>query len=161
MRILSFLAALVFIAGCQPEVRAIRYGEDACDHCKMTVSDERFAAELVTSTGKTYVFDAIECMAEFVRDNPDIAADAHGLYVTPFNTPGTLILIDEAFILHAETVRSPMGGNLAAFGEGMTPDSAMNALGGEVLAWEAVVERVSTASDSAHAPAMHQEAGPE
>ena len=34
--------ALVLLAGCQPEPRAIRYGEDACAHCKMTVSDDRF-----------------------------------------------------------------------------------------------------------------------
>ncbi len=160
MRLLPILAALALFAGCQPEVRAVRYGEDACDHCKMTVSDDRFAAELVTSTGKTYVFDAIECMAEFVRDNPDIASDVHGLFVTPFNTPGTLIPIDQAFILHAETVRSPMAGNLAAFGAGMTPDAALNAFGGEVLTWDAVVDRVATVSDSAHSRPMHIEATP-
>ena len=41
-----------FLTGCSTEPLPIRYGQDNCDFCKMTISDHRFGAEIVTKKGK-------------------------------------------------------------------------------------------------------------
>ncbi len=136
------VAALVLIAGCTPEPAEIRYGEDSCVHCMMTVSDERYGTELVTGTGKTLTFDSIECLAAYTDANPKL--DVHSLWVTAFDDPGKLIPLDSATFLRSENLRSPMGMNLTAFSPAMTPDAAINAFAGRVLTWEEVVELVTS-----------------
>ena len=161
---------LVVLAGCQPEPRAIRYGEDVGAHCKMTVSDARFGSELLTTTGKTHVFDSVECLANYVLAHPELADQTHSLWVTAYDAPGELIPLDSAFFVRSPQVQSPMGGGLAAFGTGTTHEAALGQVEGEVLDWADVLEltdqpiqrgagRVQAAS-SMHAvpgdPAGHQ-----
>jgi copper chaperone NosL len=107
----------------------------------MTVSDERYGTELVTQTGKHFTFDSIECLAAYVSDNPD--TPVHSLWVTAFDSPGQLQPAESALFLHSDNLRSPMGMNLTAFGEGMTPEAAVNAFAGEVMSWNEVVDYVS------------------
>lgn len=137
-----FLVAVMLgvLAGCQPEPRPIRYGEDVGAHCKMTVSDARFGAELLTTTGKVYVFDAIECLANYVVAHPELADQTHSLWVTAYDAPGELIPLDSAFFVHSPEVQSPMGGGLAAFGPGTTHEEALRQLEGEVIDWASVLE---------------------
>ena len=54
------LLATVLLAACQPSPKPIEYGSDMCDYCKMTIVDQQHAAELVTTKGKAFKFDAIE-----------------------------------------------------------------------------------------------------
>ena len=42
---------------------------DTCAYCRMTISDERFGGQFVTSKGKVHVFDSIECLAAFYLAN--------------------------------------------------------------------------------------------
>jgi copper chaperone NosL len=134
-------AGLAVLSGCAPEPAAIRYGSDGCAYCKMTVTDERYGAELVTHTGKVQVFDSIECLVSYLIENPDVPVQS--LWVTPYNSPGSLIAAENALILHSPNLRSPMGMNLTAFGDGMTPDAATQAFAGSILTWDEVRARVS------------------
>ena len=45
----------------------IRLGEDACDHCKMIISEIRFAAGYYDGTGTPRRFDDIGCLVAFVK----------------------------------------------------------------------------------------------
>ena len=160
---LSLVVALVLLAGCEPEPRAIRYGEDVGAHCKMTVSDARFGSELVTTTGKVYVFDAVECLANYMVAHPELADQTHSLWVTAYDAPGELIPLDSAFFIHSPDVQSPMSGGLAAFGPGTSPEDAVRQLGGEVLAWADVLEladqpvqRGADHPEAAHASSAHR-----
>lgn len=146
---------VVLLAGCQPEPRPIRYGEDACAHCRMTISDSRFGTELLTETGKTYLFDSVACLAGYVLAHPELREETHSLWVTSFHHPGELIRLDEAFFLRAPSVRSPMGMNLAAFGPETTREAARQAFGGEILTWNEVLALMKRqASEGApHRPA--------
>ncbi|GAB5537260.1 MAG: hypothetical protein Rubg2KO_35090 [Rubricoccaceae bacterium] len=160
---LSLLVALVLVAGCQPEPRAIRYGEDVGAHCKMTVSDARFGSELLTTTGKVHVFDAVECLANYVLAHDELADQTHSLWVTAYDAPGELISLDSAFFIHSPEVQSPMGGGLAAFGPGTTHEDALRQLGGEVLTWADVLElasrpvqRGADRGEAAHASLTHR-----
>jgi copper chaperone NosL len=127
---------LVMASGCGMNPRAIRYGEESCEHCRMLVADQRFGAEVVLSTGRVLVFDAVECMASFEADGTS-PAPIHSRWLTDF-AEGELIEASTATILRSRQIRSPMGRGLAAFGPIVTPESLLNAFGGEVLTWDDV-----------------------
>jgi len=56
---------LLFIS-CSTKPQPIQYGKDVCDHCKMTIVDQKFGGEIVTKKGKAYKFDDLICMAKFL-----------------------------------------------------------------------------------------------
>jgi copper chaperone NosL len=97
-------------SGTQPQ--PIAYGTDECAHCQMAIVDQRYATELITAKGKVYKFDSIECLASF--DALQGAAGDHR-FVTPFNTPGTLVPVADALIVRSPKLPSPMGADLTAF----------------------------------------------
>lgn len=132
------------LSGCTPGPSPIRYGEDQCDYCRMTILDERYGSELVNSNGKVYRFDSIECLASHVGTAEFDGRHVHSLWVADFGKPGTLVEVDEATILHSENIVSPMGMNLAAFGPMMDPQKAVNAFGGTTIEWDEVVSLVSS-----------------
>src|SRR5690606_12451098 len=80
---------LLLFTACKPEAQAIDYGFDSCTHCKMTIADNRYGAELVTQKGKVYKFDAIECLAAFKETDSEEAYAM--LLVTDFSEPGVFI----------------------------------------------------------------------
>lgn len=152
-----FLAALLplALAACTPEPRPIQYGHDRCDHCMMTLSDARYGAQLVLETGKVRTFDSVECLAGYLASHPDEAARAHSQWVTDFGAPETLVRVEDAFFLHSEHLRSPMGADLTAFAA-MTPDAATNAFGGRILDWAGVQDHLGAAPhDTVARPAAH------
>lgn len=132
--------AVVFVAACSPGPRPIHYGEDHCAHCRMTLTDARYGAELVTRTGKVYVFDSVECLAAHMQETP--SEDIHSLWVADFTTPEQLIPVEDAFFLHSERLHSPMGMNLTAFGPAVRPDSVRQTYGGDVLTWGAARQHI-------------------
>lgn len=146
----ALLLGLVAAGGCRAEGPVpLDYGVAVCTHCRMTVSDTKFGAELVTKTGKAHPFDSIECLAAYLKANPDDATGAQGVYVTDFAAPGTLIPAASAFFLRSDGVQSPMGAGLAAFATAAARDDARARLGGEALAWDAV-QQVSPPAAHAH-----------
>lgn len=113
---LSVLLSAVLSACVQPKPVAINYNEDSGAYCGMFVSDPRYGSEVVTNTGKTYVFDSIECMIAFTLEAQEVSADKlHSSWVSDFNSPGTLINAKEAFYLKSGKLRSPMAVNITAF----------------------------------------------
>lgn len=143
-------AAAILVAGCAPQPEPIAYGEDVGAFCRMVIVDERYGAELVTRRGRVFKFDSIECMAGYVLAMGD-TADIHSLWVTPFQTPGTLIPVGEALILQSPALRSPMGANLTAFrATDITEAAVVNAWGGTILDWPGVLERVGARTDTGH-----------
>lgn len=142
----SLALVVLILAACSPAPEPIVYGEDVGAFCRMVISDERYGAEAVTRQGRVYKFDSIECLAGWVLANEGV--EVHSLWVTDWRAPGELIPLDDAVILHSESLRSPMGGNLTAFrASAMSPADLVAEYGGEVLSWPAVLERVRT-----HAP---------
>lgn len=134
------LAALALVAGCAggSAPAPIAFGEAACDHCHMTIVDQRFAAELVTRTGKVYAFDDAGCLAAFATGGLVEPADIRSMWVTDFRAPGTLIPAGEATFLHTDSVRTPMASNLLAV-PASAGDSLRALLGGTLLDWAQVL----------------------
>lgn len=150
--LLVLLMPVVFTA-CTPEPQPIHYGQDLCAHCRMTISDERYGAELVMRTGKTHKFDSIECLAGFHEEQEEIHEQVHSLWITDFQHPGELMQVEDAFFLHSDNLHSPMGMNLTAFGEQITEEAVLNSFGGHILTWDEVLKLVASRDHSNHAPA--------
>jgi copper chaperone NosL len=115
LKLVLFFSCCLLVA-CSQGPDPIRYGKDACTHCKMTIMDKRFAAELITAKGKVFKFDAAECMTGFLKENPALAGDLKSVFlVNDYSGSGIFADARKSFFLRDSSLSSPMGGNLAAF----------------------------------------------
>ena len=105
---------LLLLSACiNQEPKEVNLHTDECAYCKMVISDQQFASQLVSDKGKSYPFDSIECMAAYAYQTPDVAENAKH-YAADYTQRGEWLLIDNADIYHAESVPSPMGLSLFA-----------------------------------------------
>lgn len=132
---------MLFFSSCSVEPVAINYGQDACDFCQMNIVDEQHAAELVTSKGKAYKYDAIECMMNYLNRKELKSDDMSFLLITNYNEPGKLIDAKSATYIHSEAIPSPMGGFLSAVYDKDVAEQIVDAKGGETLDWEELKTR--------------------
>lgn len=124
------------LAACSHAPEPILYGKDACAHCKMTIMDKRFAAEVITAKGKVFKFDAAECMAGFLKENPGIANDAKCVFlVNDFTRPDQFTDARNSFFLRDSSFASPMGGNLAAFFSRSSAEAAKKDGAAQIYTW--------------------------
>ncbi|MEO7445778.1 MAG: nitrous oxide reductase accessory protein NosL [Ferruginibacter sp.] len=109
------IAMFPLLSSCNTVPEPLAIGIDHCDFCKMTISDVRFGAELVTKKGKVYKFDDPHCIMNYLGTKTVESKDIGGLYLTNYAGTHQLVNLDDALLLKAEELRSPMGGNIAAF----------------------------------------------
>ncbi len=131
------VVAAVLAAACgSPGPRPIAWGEEVCRHCHMTVTDPRFAAELVTTRGRVYVFDDVGCLAAFAAAGSVPSEMVHSVWVHDFFRPDSLLDARTAVYLRVDSLRTPMGSHLAALAPGPGADRAVAHLGGVRLGWQ-------------------------
>lgn len=126
----AVLAALVLGACSAPKPVAVDLGNDRGAYCGMVISDPRFAAQVVTVKGKTYLFDAIECFVAFVAEEGVPADQVHSIWVANFDQPDQWLKADEAYYLQSNQLHSPMGVNLLAFRTQAALDAVKAEVGG-------------------------------
>ena len=113
-------------------------GRPTCDYCRMIVSDARYAAAAITSTGRTVRFDSVECLASWVATQEEAPRD---MWVTDVTTPGVLIPVGSA-VFHRDPAKgSPMGRGWQASAASGAPAGA---IGWDALLAEVRVEMQST-----------------
>lgn len=138
MRIfLSFIITFLLF-NCTIEKQPIRFGEDNCAYCKMIISDQRYGAELLTTKGKDYKFDSIECMAAYVLMDQTGTEDLHSIWVIDFNSPEKFIDAQKTHYLHSSQLKSPMSLNFSAFENLENAKAVQNVYPGEIIAWNDV-----------------------
>jgi len=132
----AMLLAIIACSRSQPF--PIVLGEDGCDHCHMTLTDSRFTAELLTTTGKGYRFDDIGCLAAFLADG-SVPAEREGrAWVNDYLHPGQWLVAGEAVYLRSDSLRTPMGSGIIALRADGPVDSLRAALAATRLDWAAV-----------------------
>lgn len=130
----------MFTFSCSIEQEKINYGKEGCHFCKMTIVDNQHAAELVTSKGKAYKFDAIECMINYMHKNE---TDASLLFVCNYSNPGTLIPANTATFLISNEIPSPMGAFLSAFSSEQEAQSVQKEKTGSIFTWESIQKQIN------------------
>ncbi len=143
----------VTVVACAPSApRAIVAGDDACNYCRMEISDPRFGTQVITSTGKVHVFDSVECLVGYLESIEDMAAPK-SVWVADVESAGTWVRAEDAGYLVDGTLRSPMG-RVVAFASPAAAATARERHGGTTASWAAI--RADSAGVVAHgATARH------
>lgn len=139
LSVLAIAGLMLLTAACSQEPAEIYYRSDECVHCKMMIMDNQFAAQLVTTTGKAYKFDAIECLAAYYNDNSTELKNAV-LYVSDYDRPGSWLNARETQFVKSEVVQSPMGESLLAFSSSQEAKKHTAEKPGKILQWDDVLE---------------------
>lgn len=138
MKSLILIFTLILLFACSPQQEPIDYGNDICDFCKMNITDNKYAAEIVTSKGKVYKFDSIECLFQFKNLEIKNTDEIHSELVNDFSNPGELIDLRKAFFLKSDVFRSPMGMNVLSVASEEKLNEIKKKDGGEVLSYSEV-----------------------
>lgn len=101
---------LALAACAAPHPRDLVVGEDQCRYCRMEITDPRFGAQVILSTGRIETFDSVECAAGFVRELP--AEQRATVWVADF-TSGAWVRADSAGFVVGAATRAPMGATVA------------------------------------------------
>ncbi len=96
-----------------PVRRQLTLNSDGCDFCRMTISDGKSAAELITQKGRVYKFDDIGCMLRYIQEQKN--TDVRTSYVSDYSGSNELIDVKAAWYVRHDEFKTPMGGNVAAF----------------------------------------------
>ena len=133
---------ILFLAACNPGPRPIDYGAEKCAHCYMTIVDRQHAAQAVTTKGKIFSFDAIECLAPYVREKgPETFAS---LWINDYTTnTGELIDAQTATYLISPNIPSPMGGFLSGFASEQTAREFQAEKSGELFDWPGLMRKLN------------------
>ncbi len=129
--------------------RPLRVGVDVCPYCHMTILDARYAAQMVTTTGKVYFYDDIGCLLDHLLGYGGPPAKPKELYVADFaqsTRKGPRWLpAAQAVYLYGERIRTPMGTGLLAFAGRSDLEAYLKEkpqhLDSEVLTWQALLAR--------------------
>lgn len=113
--IASLTIASLFLGGCgSSEVKPIDiFAEDNCAQCRMAVSDERFASEIINDVGDVMKFDDLGCFLKWRTQHPDTRIVA--TFVKEYDTR-QWIPYERAVIIETD-IDTPMGSGKVAFAD--------------------------------------------
>ena len=141
----AVVATLAMLACAAPGPGVIHYDTDACDHCRMTISDPKFADQLVTRTGKVYRFDDPACLASFVASGPITERETLGIWLNDYAHPESRVSSTDAVFVVSDHVRAPMNGGAAAFATRDEASALQSSIGeGRLVRWVDILERASS-----------------
>lgn len=109
------LAIVPMLARCGQSTgpEAIAWERDACEHCRMIISERAFAAELRGGPkGRLYKFDDVGCAVHWAKQQTWGEPDITEFWVMNHDDGATWLDARKAFFL--VNVRSPMNYNFAA-----------------------------------------------
>ena len=103
----------------------------------MNIVDQQHAAQLITNKGKSFKFDAVECLINHLEE---IDTSTVGLYlVADFTNPGHLIDAKNAHYIISENIPSPMGEFLSAVPSNEVAITLQKSKEGTVYNWENIL----------------------
>lgn len=130
------LVTLLLAVNCTVEPQKIEYGHDGCSYCTMTIVDKKHAAQIVTSKGKVFKYDAIECLINDAKnhESKEIAFKK----VADFSGIDKFVDAESATYLISPEIPSPMGKNLSAFASEKEAKAMQESKSGELYDWQAI-----------------------
>lgn len=135
------LAGLVFLANCQKEINqpiAIT-AEDMCSFCRMSISEKRYAAELLDAEGQPFKFDDIGCMSNFIKEKRN-KNEVRAYFVMDFDKQ-TWIKAENAYYIRSTELTTPMSGGIIAFENQSSAQEALDKYHGTLLGFDELFTR--------------------
>lgn len=116
---LIWIVGPFLLAGCSQnqsyEPEEINPEIDVCEICNMSIMNEYFATEVVSTEGERYKFDDIGCMVEFLEK--ELVLDKEEVvkrYVRDIHS-GEWIEIEQAYHAHDSDFWTPMANGVVSF----------------------------------------------
>ena len=134
------IAVLVVFTNCQKraiEPVAIEANE-MCSFCRMSISETRYAAELIDDAGQVFKFDDIGCMTNFIKQKR-INAPILATFVKDFDSR-EWVKAENAFYVRSSELKTPMNSGLAAFKNQSSAESAVANYRGKELGFTEVTK---------------------
>lgn len=128
MTLLLALAACAASAG-PPE---IRYGEDACQECQMTIDQARYAAAYRLANGDTLRFDDLGDMLVHLASTGHRPTE---FWVGNYQHDGWL-RAEKASFVRSSALETPMGHGLVALPDRQAAAALAATKDGQVLSWQ-------------------------
>jgi len=135
-----FLVLVIGLFGCTSGPVPFKSGKDQCDHCKMVISDVRFAAQIETQKGKIFKFDDMRCMVDYANGGKIKKADIKNYYVTDFMNKKNILNCKDAFYYASADFKSPMNGNIAAFATQSDVKKVAPTFSGKEMKWSEILK---------------------
>ena len=139
MKCFATLLIGIGLVSCSAEPEPLHYGTDVCHFCKMTLSDKKFGAELVTRKGRIYKFDDMRCFINYYNSGKEPVDDFQYKLAVDYSNPGKLFNAADGFYVISPEIRSPMDGQTAAFETRDSMDNFRKKWKGIYLSWGEVV----------------------
>ncbi len=110
-----WLAMTSLMSGCgTTEIRPVDiFPEDNCAQCRMAVSDERFASEIIDEQGEVMKFDDFGCLLRYRTKHADLKIAA--IFLKDFDTKNWTPY-EHASIVET-SIETPMGSGKVAFAD--------------------------------------------
>ena len=134
------IAVLALFTNCQQravEPVAIETN-DMCSFCRMSISEKRYAAELIDDDGRVFKFDDIGCMANFIKQKRTSAPTA-AAFVMDFDSSEWLKAENAVYVRSSE-LKTPMNNGIAAFKNQSSAEAAVAKYHGEMLGFAEVTK---------------------
>lgn len=109
MALLTF--AVASCAGGPPQPVAIDLVNDVCAHCRMVISTQKTAAQLLAPGEEPKLFDDLGCLRSFLETAP--APEGSAVFVADHLT-GDWVRLEDAVITEVPGLQTPMGSGLVA-----------------------------------------------
>ena len=127
-----FLAGVALLAGCAsgpPQPAPLDTHDEQCAHCRMAVSDARFAAQLVAPREEPKFFDDVGCLAAYLRAQPGSLPQGSLAFVADHRTKAW-VPAGAAVYTRVDGLATPMGSHLVAHADAASRDADPDARGG-------------------------------
>lgn len=144
--IITLPLLIATLLSCSSKPEPINYGSDACSFCKMGIVDKTHAAQAVSSKGKQFKYDAIECMINDIQHNGN--TDMEVMLVADYLNAGEMINAHDAFYLISPEIPSPMGANLSAVKSKAQAEKLQQEFSGDIFSWQELLNRNKTDNHS-------------
>jgi copper chaperone NosL len=111
---------------------------DMCSFCRMSISEKRYAAELIDDDGQVFKFDDIGCMTNFLKQKRTNAS-IQATFVMDFDRR-EWVKAENAFYVHSSELKTPMNGGIVAFTDQSSADAALAKYHGTMLRFAEVTK---------------------
>jgi copper chaperone NosL len=131
---------VIVLANCQkPKIQPVALEpNDMCSFCRMSISERRYAAELLDTDGQALKFDDLGCMANFLKQKKN-TAEIRATFVMDFEHP-QWVKAENAFYVRSAEFQTPMSGGIVAFANKSSAADAVTKYHGTLLGLDEVLK---------------------
>jgi copper chaperone NosL len=144
------LVLAVLVTACAIEPEPLHLGSEECAHCRMVIAEPQYAAQALNSRGKSFKFDAVECLASWVLAETVPPSELHSIWVADHDDPGSWLRAEDSRFLRSDALRTPMGLGVIALRDFAAARTQRDLRGGDILEWQDVLDLAAARGASGH-----------